>query len=42
VNFGRRLGYKNAYEMLMYFKKAFKPVAGEVAMLAPDEVGITR
>jgi len=42
VNFGRRLGYKNAYEMLMYFKKAYRPAAGKVAMLAPDEIGITR
>ena len=42
VNLGRRLGYKNAYEMLLQYKKTFRPVAGEVAMLAPDEVGITR
>jgi 2-oxoglutarate ferredoxin oxidoreductase subunit beta len=42
VNFGRRLGYKNAYEMLMHFKKTYRPASGEVDRLAPDEIGITR
>lgn len=41
VNFGRRLGYKNAYEMLMYFKKAYRPAEGIVDRLADDEIGIT-
>lgn len=41
VNFGRRVGFANAYEMLMHFKKAYKPVSGEPPLLAPDEIGIT-
>lgn len=42
VNYGRRVGFKNAYEMLMHFKKTFRPAGGEPALLAPDEIGITR
>jgi len=41
VNFGRRLGYRNAYEMLMHFKQYYRPVKGVVDRLAPDEIGIT-
>jgi 2-oxoglutarate/2-oxoacid ferredoxin oxidoreductase subunit beta len=42
VNFGRRLGYRNAYEMLMWFKKNYAPAAGLVDRLGPNEIGITK
>lgn len=41
TNNGRRLGFKNAYEMLLQFKEDFRINDG-ADMLQPSEIGITR
>jgi 2-oxoglutarate ferredoxin oxidoreductase subunit beta len=40
-NYGRRLGYKNAGEMLMTYKEQFK-IVEDVKDLEPDELGILK
>lgn len=40
-NYGRRLGFKNAYEMLISFKEKYKPVK-DVKELADNEIGIIK
>lgn len=40
-NYGRRVGFKNAYEMLTSFKQKYKPVK-DVKELADNEIGIIR
>ena len=41
VNFGRRLGYQNAYEMLMYLKKTYRQAKRIVDRLGEEEIGMT-
>ncbi len=40
-NYGRRLGFKNAYEMIMNFKKNYK-IVNNVKELADNEIGIIK
>lgn len=40
ANYGRRLGYRNGYEMLMAFKNRYKTRDG-AELLGEDEIGIT-
>jgi len=40
-NYGRRLGFKNAYEMIMSFKEHFKP-AKDVKELKDNQIGIIK
>jgi len=41
ANYGRRLGYKNSYEMLMHYKEWYK-VNDHAEELAPNEIGIIK
>ncbi|MFQ6077477.1 MAG: thiamine pyrophosphate-dependent enzyme, partial [Candidatus Bathyarchaeia archaeon] len=41
VNNGRRLGFKNGYEMLRHLKESYK-IKGDAEWLRPGEIGVTR